>query len=69
MGPASLRCEQRCHEPAAVAVATPDVRDSLRPEEPHDLIDDPSGEDVARPAFAYVVWAEPVTLEIFLVEE
>ncbi|MFG2056120.1 hypothetical protein ACGFI9_19040 [Micromonospora sp. NPDC048930] len=33
------------------------------------LIDDSSGEDVARPAFAYAVWAEPVVLETFLVDE
>lgn len=33
------------------------------------LIDDSSGGDVARPAFAYAVWAEPVVLETFLVQE
>ncbi|MFI6262925.1 hypothetical protein [Micromonospora sp. NPDC051006] len=33
------------------------------------LIDDSTGEDIERPAFAYAVWAEPVVLEIFLVEE
>lgn len=33
------------------------------------VIDDSNGHDVERPAFAYAVWAEPVVLEIFLVEE
>jgi hypothetical protein len=33
------------------------------------LIDDSTGEDITRPAFAYAVWAEPVVLEIFLVDE
>ncbi|MCW3839979.1 hypothetical protein ONA70_07695 [Micromonospora yasonensis] len=32
-------------------------------------LDDSSGVDVYRPAFAYAVWAEPVVLEVFLVDE